>query len=209
MKRIYILVAFCLFEISYTCAQDIIVFKNGDEIEAKVLEVAAEEIKYKKHAFPDGPVYVGLKTDLFMIKFENGTREVFSISEIKLEEESVKTGTGSATLYFIRPKKFSASKPKILVGTAVPDEVIVKLKNGRWYKVEYKHVGKVEFLTGIYYINPETFDFDIKPGETYYFYCEPISIGFKDSAEIKELNKDEAESYMSKLKEQTDSMVGK
>ena len=55
---------------------DILVLKNGDEVKAKVLEISPIEIKYKKCNMPEGPLYVVKKSDVFMIKYANGTKEV-------------------------------------------------------------------------------------------------------------------------------------
>lgn len=195
-------------------AQDVILLQNGEEIEAKVTEIGVDEIKYKKHSMPDGPDYVSLKSEVFMITFENGSKEVFGTTEAVQAEssasspaENISSGSGSATLYFFRPKRFSASRPEIIIGTSVPDEVILKLKNGRWHRMEYSHTGTRDFLTGIYAINPESFTFDIVPGETYYFYCEPYEERMKLMAQMKLIDKAAAETLMSELKEQTDNMV--
>ncbi|MBA2612298.1 MAG: DUF4190 domain-containing protein [Bacteroidetes bacterium] len=56
---------------------DLITLKNGDEVKAKVLEITPTEIKYQKCGVTDGPLYVVKKTDVFMIKYVNGTKEVF------------------------------------------------------------------------------------------------------------------------------------
>jgi hypothetical protein len=56
---------------------DDIVFRDGNEIKAKVTEVTTTEIKYKKCDMPDGPVYIAKKSDVFMIKYANGSRDVF------------------------------------------------------------------------------------------------------------------------------------
>jgi len=55
---------------------DILVFKDGSEIRANVLEVIPTEVKYKRCDNIEGPSYLTNKKDLFMIKFRNGTREV-------------------------------------------------------------------------------------------------------------------------------------
>jgi hypothetical protein len=57
-------------------AQDLLIFKNGSEIKAKVLKVSDKEIEYKKFDYIDGPLYVVLKSELVLIKYENGTNEV-------------------------------------------------------------------------------------------------------------------------------------
>lgn len=56
---------------------DIIVFRNGDEVSAKVLEISPEAVKYKKCKSPEGPQYVAKKSDIRMIRFANGTEDKF------------------------------------------------------------------------------------------------------------------------------------
>jgi len=183
------------------------VFRNGDEVEAKILEIGTEEIKYKKYSMLGGPDFVCLKSDVFMIKFENGTKEVFEVTESEQTDQIVSGGNDFATLYFIRPKRLATSRPEIIIGTVVPDEVILKLKNGRWHKLEYHNTGNIDFVTGIYAINPEFFSVDIKAGETYYFYCEPAAEVFKVMATMKLIEKEIAENHMASLKEQPTTLV--
>jgi hypothetical protein len=58
--------------------QDLILKTNGDEIKSKVIEVTQDVIKYKKYENLDGPVYSLSKTSIFMIKYENGSKDVFN-----------------------------------------------------------------------------------------------------------------------------------
>ncbi len=60
---------------------DLITLKNGEEVSVKVLEITSIEVKYKKCDAPDGPLYVVKKSDVFMIKYANGTKEVLKSSE--------------------------------------------------------------------------------------------------------------------------------
>ncbi len=57
-----------------TC--DVITLKNGDDVRGHVLEITPIDIKYKKCDLPDGPLYIVKKTDVFMIRYSNGTKEV-------------------------------------------------------------------------------------------------------------------------------------
>lgn len=57
-----------------TC--DVLVYKDGSEIRVKVQEVGITEIKYKRCDALEGPMYISRKSELFMIKYANGTREV-------------------------------------------------------------------------------------------------------------------------------------
>ncbi len=56
---------------------DELIFRDGTELKGRVLEISSTEIKYKKCDMPDGPTYVAKKSSVFMIKYANGTREVF------------------------------------------------------------------------------------------------------------------------------------
>jgi len=68
---------------------DIIILKNGQEIKAKVLEVGTTEIKYKMCDNLNGPTFSKSKSDIFMIKYPNGTKTV--ISEIDNKSASNQT----------------------------------------------------------------------------------------------------------------------
>lgn len=56
---------------------DLIITKKGDEIEAKVEEITPEMIKYKKASQTDGALRNIPVSDVFMIKYKDGTKEVF------------------------------------------------------------------------------------------------------------------------------------
>ena len=69
-------IALLIITDAYT--QDIIIFKDGEEIKAKVVEIGTDEIKYKKWPpSEDSPVYVERKNNIFMIKYADGTKDVF------------------------------------------------------------------------------------------------------------------------------------
>ena len=71
MKQPLLLIALALiFSSSYS--QDKIYRNNGKIIEAKILEIGSDEIRYKEFNNLDGPVYI-LETDkIKKIVFENG-----------------------------------------------------------------------------------------------------------------------------------------
>lgn len=89
MKKI----TFSLFAIltSIFCfSQDVITKSDGEEVKAKVLEVTQAEIKYKKFDNPNGPTFTILKKEVFMIRYENGSKDVFnSEKESKTSNEDV------------------------------------------------------------------------------------------------------------------------
>lgn len=78
MKHILLLISLFVLLISAGNAQDRIYRQNGRIIEAKVLEVGSNEVKYKEFNNPDGPIYI-LETDrIKKIVFENGTVQTFT-----------------------------------------------------------------------------------------------------------------------------------
>jgi len=76
IKYFSTLVLFFLTIITY--GQDLITKKNGEDIKAKVLEVTLSEIKYKKYENIDGPIYSLLTKELLIIRYENGTKDLFN-----------------------------------------------------------------------------------------------------------------------------------
>lgn len=56
---------------------DIIITIDGDEIASKVLEIDKNVIKYKLHQYIEGPIRVIDRSEVFMIKYKNGDKEVF------------------------------------------------------------------------------------------------------------------------------------
>lgn len=57
--------------------QDVIIMKDGDEIEAKVTEILKDNIKYKRASNPTGPTYTISKSKVFMIRYESGDKDIF------------------------------------------------------------------------------------------------------------------------------------
>jgi hypothetical protein len=62
-------------------AQDTLSMRSGENMLVKVIEVGTTEVKYKKLDNLNGPVFSILKSDLLMIKYENGTSEDYSKEE--------------------------------------------------------------------------------------------------------------------------------
>jgi hypothetical protein len=58
-------------------ATDIIITKKGDEIDATVEEITSDLIRYRKASQPDGPLRNLPISDVFMVKYKDGTKEVF------------------------------------------------------------------------------------------------------------------------------------
>ncbi|MBL7901422.1 MAG: DUF4190 domain-containing protein [Bacteroidia bacterium] len=56
---------------------DMIVFLNGEEVLCRVMEVGTTNVMYKACDNLDGPLFTRAKQNIFMIKYQNGSKEVF------------------------------------------------------------------------------------------------------------------------------------
>ena len=63
-------------------AQDLLTKRNGDEVPVKVVEITPTEVKYRRTDNPDGPLISIYKADVFLIRYANGTKEVFNSSAV-------------------------------------------------------------------------------------------------------------------------------
>lgn len=63
-------------------AQDLITFKDGLKIEAKVFEITMSEVKYKKYEHPDGPIYTLRIADIQEILYKNGFKDTFYLADM-------------------------------------------------------------------------------------------------------------------------------
>ncbi len=78
MKNITLSVCLLLASVSVLLAQDNIILRNGQEIKAKVEEVGVTEIKYRKTDNLTGPLYAIDKREVFLIQYQNGTKDVLN-----------------------------------------------------------------------------------------------------------------------------------
>jgi hypothetical protein len=67
---------------------DLLILKNGQELKVKVIEVGTKEVRYKLCENLEGPMFVKDKSEVFLIKYPNGTSSI--ISEIESETRAVK-----------------------------------------------------------------------------------------------------------------------
>ncbi|MCL2411313.1 MAG: hypothetical protein FWC97_06685 [Treponema sp.] len=72
------LIVFLLIGISAVAAQDLIILRDGNVIEARVTEISTTEIRYRRFDFLDGPIFVAPVANVLSIRFEGGTVQVFN-----------------------------------------------------------------------------------------------------------------------------------
>ncbi|PVY42196.1 hypothetical protein [Pontibacter virosus] len=76
MKKFLLLIVFLGMQ-QVLLAQDIIVKVSGEELAARVLEITLHEVLYQHPDSLSGITRRMPKAEVFMVKFENGTKEVF------------------------------------------------------------------------------------------------------------------------------------
>ena len=91
MRKIFIL-AICVVAVLGAYAQDIIVTRDANRIEAKILEVSSSEIKYKEFNNQTGPTFMLTNAEISTIIYQNGTVKVF-------EQPKQQTNTYNSTVY--------------------------------------------------------------------------------------------------------------
>ncbi|GHT34666.1 hypothetical protein FACS189434_11220 [Bacteroidia bacterium] len=108
MKKKILLLFFCASTVSAAFAQDVITLKSGDEIQALVQEIGTDEVKYKKFDNKTGPTYTLKKSDIFMIKYANGSKDVFANEPtIEIEKTSSFVFDGMQIMSNDLPQKYS------------------------------------------------------------------------------------------------------
>ena len=149
-------------------ASDIIMLKNGQEIKAKVVEITLTEIKYKLFEHLDGPTRTAAKNDVFVIIYENGTREVISPSTAntrtarqgdKFIEDQYKfrfyIGTGIGASYgFIGPSLEARFNPVAVhagIGVIKIDDIRLWSLGAKWYFWKNLYGGAVVGSAGAQY----------------------------------------------------------
>jgi hypothetical protein len=77
MKRV-LFIAFMILLHQQVYAQDRIIKVSGEEVLAHVLEITLQEILFQHPDSLQGTTQRMAKSDVFMVRFENGTKEVFA-----------------------------------------------------------------------------------------------------------------------------------
>jgi hypothetical protein len=165
MKKILFLIAIFIVSLPTVFSQDILIKKTGDEIKTKVIEVGVSEIKYKKFESPTGPTYSILKSDVFMIKYEDGNKDVFSGNDVQKQ-------TPAASKVEIKEEKTSTSANQNSTMNYV-DKVREVQKNDPSFGLYFGN----GFLNGPGYSNP-VLGFDIRFSRKNVF-LSGLTIGFR------------------------------
>lgn len=88
MKQLFTILLMLLSAASLS-AQDLIVKKDGTDVNAKILEINQDNVKYRRADNPEGPVYTVDKAEIILIRYANGENEVFNTAPAAPKGQSV------------------------------------------------------------------------------------------------------------------------
>ena len=132
------------FPTNISC-DDIIYLKDGAEIEGKVIEVSETQIIYILCGDDTNEQEVVSKSKVFMIKYSNGTKEMFNTIAFKAENDISKHG------YFIDTRDSTRYKT-IQIGEQIWFAENLKYKIPKQTKyIKYKEIINDSLKHGIYY----------------------------------------------------------
>ncbi len=93
-----------IFFVTVSFCQDLITTRSGEDINAKILKVGTTEVEYKKFDNPDGPVFSLRKSEILLIRYANGTHDVFeeepSTEAPRFSNDLFLKGQADAHLYY-------------------------------------------------------------------------------------------------------------
>jgi hypothetical protein len=119
MKKLFLLIILALSS-SIIKAQDTLTMRSGENIIVKIIEVGSTEVKYKKVTNLNGTMYSTLKSDLMLIRYENGSKDDFSsinIESPKSDEYQYNQGYNDATKYY---KSYKLASTAVFFTSAFP-----------------------------------------------------------------------------------------
>jgi len=75
----YLLILIIAFFSLDVLSQDLIIYNDGSEEITKVNKITDDKIFFKKYSNLNGPTYSKYKDEVFMIRYQNGTKDVFNL----------------------------------------------------------------------------------------------------------------------------------
>ena len=173
MKKIFLIFIAVFGLVIIANAQDIILKKDGSEIEAKVIEITDQYVKYKDFNFQTGPIRNLKISEVFRITYENGKKEIFNKPNETNAQPSERKGTKRCykDIAFGMDFGLGGSFAKVLsfksetcLSTALGFRVMYHINP--YLGVDFLKVNWItDVLTsGAYYYTPWTMRLQIMPG---------------------------------------------
>jgi len=168
-RRTFLFFAALCICVARTFAQDVITLKNGDDIQALVQEIGEVDIKYKKYDNPNGPNYTLKKSEIFMIRYVNGSKDVFKdnpppVTETTSEPTEKSTPVLAVTAT-IKSAETNTSTPK-------SEQLSIQSNKGEvylniWGNLKYRSTNaKVTNVVDLFYVVPDALE-NYKSGKTW------------------------------------------
>ncbi len=104
------LIAISLLALMPANSQDLLVLRNGEEMEVFITDISKRTVTYKRAYSSNNQLYNIDKEKLFMIKWENGEKSVFDKQKTEYIEETVTPMPETGIVQ--EPVKHKVSKPK-------------------------------------------------------------------------------------------------
>lgn len=98
MKK-YLLLLVCILLVQVANAQDVIIKVNGDEIKGRVIEITLNKVLYQSLDTTDSTSHSILKSEVFMVRFANGTKEVFQENLVVAADSAAQPVKDPAQMY--------------------------------------------------------------------------------------------------------------
>ncbi len=70
---------------------DLIIKRSGEEVIAHIVEVMPDMVKYRRADNPQGPLFSTLTAEIFMVRYANGTKQVFAAPRVAQPANPVST----------------------------------------------------------------------------------------------------------------------
>ncbi|MCM1169371.1 MAG: hypothetical protein NC324_05480 [Bacteroides sp.] len=174
MKKLIAFVLLLAPAFSFVKAQDVIVLRNADEVQAKVLEISGTSVKYVDWDFPDGPSRIVDKSEVFFIKYQNGKKEVFS--EVPAPAAPKVRGK---YIHRIKPQGYVSAGmifSKVDVGPTAEAVLGIRIYDYFFFGLELEYTCVFEKLNGSL---PDVLEFDVRDGSWLYMHMLSIGANFK------------------------------
>ena len=157
MKRLFILFAAVLMAAGIM-AQDVIVTKDAKKIDAKILEVAKNEIRYKTTDNIEGPTYILPVEDIVCVIYANGKVEVYNHKQEETQTQEIFTASkgirtedlpdGLTSSQKVALRNYLDGNPKNIVAIKGDYSILYDKKNKIYFDWEYDSAIWVEYDHG-------------------------------------------------------------
>lgn len=167
MKKLYLFIVFSFLMLSAS-AQDVIVTKQSERIDCKVIEISETQVSYKKNNNPNGPLFTMSSTRVASIIFENG--EVYTFKDVPAETDQTSNYNQEANTV-----PSWQDEPEV--------ETLITLSSGK--VVTFRSGNQVEFVNGKTYYG----DNELKISEYEDFLRQTCTAAYQEALESKRLAK--------------------